>query len=142
MSHIHIVRKNKYLIKVTVCIAIYYAIPSHLSPCRTIPNSSSPQKSQKVGDLQECTKRECGRITSSSFGGTTGSNVKCYCHKSIDNTTIKTPNYFIKSIHYCHIFFTKNIKLLLKLSYSIAESTFVECSQLIALYNVNICETE
>ena len=41
--------------------------PSHLRPCFTKPNSISPQKSQKCGDLYECTWRTWGRICSSSI---------------------------------------------------------------------------
>ena len=41
--------------------------PSHLRPCFTKPNSISPQKSQKWGDLYEWTWRTWGRIWSSSI---------------------------------------------------------------------------
>ncbi len=41
---------------------------SHFNPWRTRPKSISPQKSQKAGDLYECTFSWCGRICTPSWG--------------------------------------------------------------------------
>ena len=49
------------------CLARVDRLPSHLRPCLTRPNSISPQKSQKWGDLYEWTNSRWGRICSSSM---------------------------------------------------------------------------
>ena len=44
-------------------------LPWHFSPCLTRPKSISPQKSQNVGVLYECTNSVCGCTTSRSLCG-------------------------------------------------------------------------
>lgn len=61
-----LVRRN--VRNISNCLINTFALfsPSHLSPCRTNPNSISPQWSQKAGARYECTFRAWGRIWKSS----------------------------------------------------------------------------
>ena len=61
-------RKTRKKISTRFCDFLCRDLHSHFNPWRTRPKSISPQKSQKAGDLYECTFSWCGRICTPSWG--------------------------------------------------------------------------